>query len=187
MFLQLLRKKTIGQTVVGTLYVNGTYYCDTIENASKQIAVGYYPIRITYSPHFDEVLPLLDNVIGRSSIRIHPGNTYRDSSGCILVGEITDNREQITGNREPRLLSSRRAFDPLCESMRVEAGHNEKIWIAVMDASDEKIRQDMEYDRATRNKHGMEGEQNIHIPEEVIELLRLQDKWDVTPTWQSPR
>ncbi len=179
MFLQLLRKQTIGQTVVGTLYVNGTYYCDTIENAGKQIAVGYYPIRITYSPHFDEVLPLLDNVIGRSGIRIHPGNTYRDSSGCILVGEWDAGKT--------RLLSSRRAFDPLCESMRVEAGHNEKIWIAVMDASDEKRRQDMEYDRATRNKHGMEGEQNIHIAEEVIELLRLQDKWDVTPTWQSPR
>ena len=179
MFLQLLRTKTIGQTVVGTLYVNGTYYCDTIENAGKRIPVGYYPIRMTYSPHFDEVLPLLDNVIGRSGIRIHPGNTYRDSSGCILVGEWDANKT--------RLLSSRRVFDPLCESMRVEAGHNEKIWIAVIDASDEKIRQDMEYDRATRNKHGMEGEQSVDIPEEVIELLRLQGKWDATPTWQSPR
>lgn len=47
MFLQLLRTKTMGQTVVGTLYVNGTYYCDTIENAGKQIAVGYYHLFAT--------------------------------------------------------------------------------------------------------------------------------------------
>ena len=179
MFLRLLRIKKIGQTVMGTLYINGTYYCDTIENADKQIPVGYYPIRMTYSPHFEEVLPLLDNVVGHSGIRIHPGNTYRDSSGCILVGEWDASKT--------RLLSSRRTFDPLCESMRVEVQHNEKIWIAIIDASPEKIQRDMEYDRATHNKHLMDGQPYTDIPKEVIELLRLQGKWDVTPTWQSPR
>lgn len=179
MFLRLFRKQTIGQTVVGELYVDGSSYCDTIENKDKQIATGYYPIRMTYSPHFEEVLPLLDNVVGRTGIRIHPGNTYRDSSGCILVGEWDE--------ANTRLLSSRRTFNPLCESMRVVAEHREQIWIEIVGATRDKIKQDQLHDIATRNIHYADDYNWVSIPQEVIDILKLEGKWDTTPTWQSPR
>lgn len=179
MFLLLNRTETTEKTIMGRLFVDGRYYCDTIENADKQIPVGYYPIRMTYSPHFEEVMPLLYNVTGRTGIRIHPGNTYRDSSGCILVGEWDAPKT--------RLLSSRRVFDPLCESMRVVTAHGEKIWISIIDASIQKKLQDHAYDMATQNLHTSDDYTWVNIPHEVVDMLRLHGNWDVTPTWQSPR
>lgn len=42
---------------------------------------------ITYSPKFKDWLPLLLGVLNFSGIRIHAGNTVKDTQGCILVGE----------------------------------------------------------------------------------------------------
>jgi len=170
---------------MGRLYVDGQYYCDTIENAEKQIPTGHYPIRMTYSPHFQEVLPLIDRVIGRSGIRIHPGNTYRDSSGCILVGQTPP--DPLGKGEIPRLLCSRRTFNPLCESMRVVAEKREEIWIEIVDATPEKVMQDKLYDEATHSMRNVDDYTWVSIPDEVIDLLRLQGKWDPTPSWQEQR
>ena len=171
--------QTIAKTVMGKLYVDGTYYCDTIENDDRKIPTGYYPVRMTQSPRFGEVLPLLDRVVGRSGIRIHPGNTYRDSEGCILVGEWDQS--------QTRLLGSRRMFNPLCESMCVVANHREEIWISIIDASQLKLQQDHAYDVATRDLHIPDDYTWVNIPHEVIDMLQLQGKWEVTPAWQSTR
>ena len=51
------------------------------------IPEGRYPIVVTYSPKFKKWLPLLVNVPQFSGIRIHAGNTAKDTEGCILLGE----------------------------------------------------------------------------------------------------
>lgn len=51
------------------------------------IPTGKYKIVINTSPKFGRILPRLLNVPGFNGILIHRGNTDKDSSGCILVGE----------------------------------------------------------------------------------------------------
>lgn len=51
------------------------------------IPTGEYQITITYSNRFKKLMPLLNNVPGFAGIRIHTGNTDKDSDGCILVGK----------------------------------------------------------------------------------------------------
>lgn len=94
---------------IGKLYVDGKYVCDTIEDKDRgldnsmtvneilrrkikgqtAIPTGHYNIEITYSPKFKRMMPLLLAVKGFSGIRIHSGNTSKDSEGCLLVGKNT--------------------------------------------------------------------------------------------------
>ena len=88
------RKYTIGK-----LFVDGRYFCDTLEDRVRNLPVekkvmhetaipaGTYDVRVTWSPRFRRNLPLLLGVPYFSGIRIHRGNNAGDTSGCILVGE----------------------------------------------------------------------------------------------------
>lgn len=109
---------------IGRLFVNGEYYCDTLEDTDRgltqamateeikrikvagQTAIpsGKYCVFLTPSPKFGRVLPLVYDVPGFSGIRIHAGNTERDTQGCILVGE-----NKIVG----RVINSRNTLDML--------------------------------------------------------------------------
>lgn len=84
---------------IGRLYINGKYFCDTLEDKVRDltkekkipgqtaIPAGTYNIIVNYSPKFKRKLPRLLNVPHFEGILIHRGNTDKDTSGCILVGE----------------------------------------------------------------------------------------------------
>lgn len=106
----------IGYTI-GKLYVNGEYFCDTLEDQDRglvqtmplqeikkqkvygdtAIPKGIYKVDMnTISPKFknkswakpwEGKLPRLVNVPGYEGVLIHVGNTKEDTLGCILVGE----------------------------------------------------------------------------------------------------
>ena len=116
MYIRLIRNKPQGNAITGRLVVDdGPLSMDTLEPWQYAIPAGFYRLRLTYSPRFQEVLPLLDGVLGyarqphngirRTGIRIHAGNTIADSQGCILVGKAD------TSNQ--RLVSSRKALNQL--------------------------------------------------------------------------
>ena len=92
----ILHRKYLKESyTIGALYVDGIYFCDTLEDKVREekiknetaIPYGTYKVVLTESPKFKRELPLLLDVPRFTGIRIHRGNTDSDTSGCILVGE----------------------------------------------------------------------------------------------------
>ena len=87
--LTLVRYTRTETAVLGSLYLNGAFICYTLENAAKAIPCGMYTVQNSKSPKFKRELPLIYNsttVKASRGIRIHRGNTCKDSQGCVLVG-----------------------------------------------------------------------------------------------------
>lgn len=92
---------------IGKMYLDGLYFCDTIEDKDRglrqtmplteiqrikvmhktAIPSGIYSVILNVSPSKGRLLPRLLDVPGFDGILIHRGNTADDSSGCIIVGE----------------------------------------------------------------------------------------------------
>ena len=65
------RRKSNG--VFGTMVLpleQGEFVADTIENADFLIPAGKYPLRLTWSPRFKKLMPLIDEVPEREGIEI---------------------------------------------------------------------------------------------------------------------
>ena len=91
--IRLIRTSREGKAVRGTMRAEGKEYA-TLENADYIIPVGIYEVRVTWSPRFNRMLPLVEQVPGRSGIRFHRGTRPEHSKGCILVSAA--NEQQIT-------------------------------------------------------------------------------------------
>ncbi len=84
----LIRDSIVNDAVLGSLYVGGNKVCETLENKTKLIPCGEYSLNVSKSQKFCRMLPLVynDEVPMRRGIRIHVGNSVKDTEGCILVG-----------------------------------------------------------------------------------------------------
>ena len=81
---------------IGKLYIDGHYLCDTLEDTVRPagtkiagktaIPAGTYRVKKTMSPRFKKILPEILNVPGFAGVRIHSGNTAKDTEGCLLLG-----------------------------------------------------------------------------------------------------
>ena len=101
MQLTLHRKYKKPTHTIGTLSVDGKYFCDTLEDTVRDltkekkikgrtaIPAGRYRVVLNWSPRFSRVLPLLLNVPYFDAIRIHSGNKVEDTAGCLLIGRNT--------------------------------------------------------------------------------------------------
>ena len=87
MYLELIRNKPHGSAITGRLVIDGRWFCDTIERIGYQILPLCYPVKVTRSPKFKRLLPLVSNVPQRSGIRFHRGTRPEHSTGCILLSK----------------------------------------------------------------------------------------------------
>lgn len=85
MYLELIRNKPNGSAITGRLVIDGRWFCDTLERVGYQILPLCYPVKVTKSPKFKRLLPLVSNVPQRSGIRFHRGTRPEHSTGCILL------------------------------------------------------------------------------------------------------
>ena len=123
-------------------YLAGTenlYFCDTLEPTWRDYANGAYKVKgrsaipegryavvISFSPKFKAWLPIL---LGGpefnkqwQGIRIHAGNTVKDTQGCILVG-----RNQRVGE----VLESRKWLYELKMKIVEAKGRGEAVWLTI--------------------------------------------------------
>ena len=114
---------------MGLLFIDGVYFCDTIEDKYRGqelskikvvdetcIPYGVYSAKLTYSPKYQKIMPQILDVPYFTGVRIHAGNTAKDSSGCIIVGIKSENG---------KVLSSRKMYNALMK--RLETANNIKV------------------------------------------------------------
>ena len=95
--LYVIRDKVTGVAVIGRLCLDGAFICDTLERRDKMIPIGTYKVEVNLSPKFKRELPLISSasVPASRGIRIHVGNSLKDTSGCVCVG-MGRNIEKMT-------------------------------------------------------------------------------------------
>jgi hypothetical protein len=107
MKLKLFRVILTDKTTIGKLFIDGVFFCYTLEDAVRPkgvkikgqtaICSGLHSLTLGWSPRFKQLMPYIYNQIDFNTIddghgavfkgvRIHWGNYAKDTEGCILVG-----------------------------------------------------------------------------------------------------
>jgi hypothetical protein len=108
---EVARKETFDDSIIGGLYLEGKWFCYTLEGAKVAIPCGRYRLTIDWSERFQCLMPHILDVPGRTGIRMHSGNKAVDTAGCPLLGgkyhaedhTILDSRATFWGFFMPRL------------------------------------------------------------------------------------
>ena len=128
---------------IGRMSLNGVYLCDTLEDTDRSlnaamsldeilskkrkgitaIPTGKYDVILTFSPRFKRVLPLLLSVKGYEGVRVHAGNTNKDTEGCLLVGE---------NKAKGQVINSRATLEKLMSVLLECEKRKEKISITIV-------------------------------------------------------
>ena len=153
MELLLERKFKKSEYTIGRLYIDGRFFCNTMEDTDRgltqttpldeirrikvysrtAIPTGYYKITLdVVSPKYskrqqykaiDGKLPRLLDVPGFEGILIHIGNTASDSAGCILVGH-----NKVRG----QVVNSTSTFNELYSLLLDRKRKGEEIFIKIV-------------------------------------------------------
>ena len=127
-----IRKEVNDEYLAGTA---DEYFCDTLEptwrdyahggrkiKGRSAIPEGRYAVVISWSPKMKAWLPILLGVPNFEGIRIHAGNTAKDTQGCILVG-----RNQRVGE----VLESRKWLYELKQKIVEAKNRGEAVWLTI--------------------------------------------------------
>ena len=73
-------------SLIGRMFIDGTFECWTLENAALSMPLGEFELELYHSPKFGYEVLLLKDVPNRTFIEIHIGNSAKDFVGCMGVG-----------------------------------------------------------------------------------------------------
>lgn len=132
--IKIIRDTFSDESTIGKLYIDGEYFCETLEDKDRFIESGgvkiygktciprgTYRLVVTMSNRFKKELPLLLNVPQFEGIRIHAGNTAADTDGCILLGRT---------RRNNFVENSRDAVNEFIEKL-AKMLEDDEVWIEV--------------------------------------------------------
>lgn len=132
MKLEIKRHWFTDKSTSAILRVDGTWFCFTLEdearvdgvkiNGATCIPAGEYKVVLDFSNRFNKIMPHILDVPKFQGVRIHAGNTDKDTEGCILVG----------CERGPDAVwRSRDAFSALMVLLKAAVAKGEEIWITI--------------------------------------------------------
>lgn len=134
MKLKLVRNAVKDGFVEGRLYIDGEFECYTVEDTDRKLETGgkkiqdktaipkgTYKVVMSRSTRFKKVLPEVLNVPGFNGIRIHAGNSSKDTEGCIIVGSVNtrDDDDWVGGSKValgrllPKLIDAEAVKEPI--------------------------------------------------------------------------
>ena len=106
MKLKVIREVKTEVSTIGSLFINGEFFCYTLEDKDRglkqsdsllfintkkifgltAIPSGFYKLIVNQSPKFKRMLPRILDIKGFDGVLMHRGNSANDSLGCILIG-----------------------------------------------------------------------------------------------------
>ena len=141
MNLLLVRTGIFPTCTIGDLFVDGERICYVLEDTIREvpgvpvtgwkvpgvtaIPAGRCRVVIDQSARFGRLLPHLLDVPGFTGVRIHSGNTAKDTGGCLLVGlSWSPERPNWIGE-------SREALNLLLPRIESAIAEGQECWIEV--------------------------------------------------------
>ena len=142
MELKVKRRFKADTYTIGTMFIDGLRFCDTLEDTDRSlrsdmplseikakkkfgitaIPTGRYKIKMSYWPKYKKNYPELCNVPGYTSILIHGGKNATATLGCVLVGE-----NKIKGG----LINSGKYVEELRQKITAAIKAGKEVWITI--------------------------------------------------------
>lgn len=131
MIIEVKRTDKNDKRTIGLLYIDDQFSCYTLEDTCRSgvkipgetaIPSGVYSVIISHSKRFGKALPEVLDVPGFTGIRIHAGNTDKDTRGCILVG---------LNRTENRLMQSQMAMDLILPQIQRACDRGETVTLHI--------------------------------------------------------
>lgn len=123
----------------GKLYIDDVFECYTVEDEDRlleaggtkiygQTAIpkGSYEVVMSMSPRFKKLLPEITDVPGFEGVRIHSGNSSKNTEGCIIVGSTNDRED------DDWIGGSRAAMDQLMKKLGAAVVAGDKVYLDVV-------------------------------------------------------
>ena len=139
MEIKIVRNKGTAGFTEGKMYVDGVFECYTVEDADRRLEAGgtkvqnatciprgKYKVILSMSNRFKKVLPEVLNVPQFKGIRIHSGNSSKDTEGCIIVGAINDRVD------DDWVGSSKVAMSRLMPKIEDALAVKEAVWLEIV-------------------------------------------------------
>ena len=136
-----LIRESFGDTFTeGKLLIDNVFECYTVEDTDRKmeediskkvygqsaIPRGTYQVVLSMSNRFKKVLPEIIGVPGFTGIRIHTGNSSKDTEGCIILGKTNDRLDDnwISGSKD--------AMTAFMAKLEVAINNGEKVTIEII-------------------------------------------------------
>jgi predicted RNA-binding protein len=136
------RNRFYKECTIGQLYLDGELFCFTLEDVVREvegqpvekwkvfgetaIPQGKYKVTLENSHKFGQDTMTVNRVPGFASIRMHAGNTAKDTEGCLILGyQITPDGKAIAfGKTKTAVVDAKQRIRDA-----IKAG--EEVWITI--------------------------------------------------------